>query len=198
MDHSISDEVLMGRFVRTLDEEPFQELTRRYYGRAVAYARRLVFPEPAAEDAVQETFLRLVRFRNKYREGRAFRPWFYVMLRNACRDIQRKQCRYADKLDAYRDEWSPRKSDELPDDARDVLHRALGMLKERDREIVVLHYLEDMPYHEIATVLKCSTESAKKRAQRALARMRDTLEKSATPLSPASPGGRTVLKEENM
>ena len=52
---------------------------------------------------------------------------------------------------------------------------ALGALDEQDREILLLRYLEQMPAREVGALLELSEEAAKKRALRALQRLRDLL-----------------------
>jgi RNA polymerase sigma-70 factor (ECF subfamily) len=57
----------------------------------------------------------------------------------------------------------------------DRVRVALGALPERDREVLVLRYLEQLPAQEVGAVLGLNEEAAKKRALRALRRLRSLL-----------------------
>jgi RNA polymerase sigma factor (sigma-70 family) len=62
-----------------------------------------------------------------------------------------------------------------PDAQRVDLHRALGRLSKRQREVVVLRYLADLPEAEVAQAIGCSPGSVKVHASRGLAALRATL-----------------------
>jgi RNA polymerase sigma-70 factor (ECF subfamily) len=61
------------------------------------------------------------------------------------------------------------------EELRTRVRAALGVLDEQDREVLLLRYLEQMPAREVGALLGLSEEAAKKRALRALQRLRDLL-----------------------
>ncbi|MCG8459281.1 MAG: RNA polymerase sigma factor, partial [Holophagales bacterium] len=137
-----------------------------------------------AEDATQEVFLRLARTRRPFFRRRArFTTWLYRITLNVCRELRRRRRRET-PLD------SPEVSDPvaLPGDPTlSDLHAALLHLPERQREAVVLRYLEGLSTRETAAVLGCGEGSVKTHLHRALAALRSNLIRAAHP-----PGCRTV------
>jgi len=164
-----SDEMLMLSFCDTLDDAFFSELMSRHYGSAMYIAETRLFDSENAVDAVQETFVRIVRKRKHY-DGRRFAPWFYAILRNICTDIVRKEMRRKKKHDAFQMEIPEAAPVARPDEF-DAL---IAALPPGDREAITLRYAADLSFVEIAAHLDCSEAAAKKRVQRALHKLRDS------------------------
>ena len=156
----------MARFQHTLDESVFQELVSRYLNGAFAASSAILRERTRAEDAVQEAFVRVIQARGQYKPSRPFAPWFYAIVRNVCRDIQReleRQPRAAsDYVRAGGEPVSPGMT----------CTELLEGLSESEQEVLMLRIVEDMPFFNIAMVLDCSVEAAKKRYQRALDELR--------------------------
>jgi len=165
-----TDESLMVLFRDTLTEEPLHELMRRHSEPARFVAQGRLGSAAAAQDAVQESFIRVVRERARYDSSRPFAPWFYTILRNVCTDHQRKESRYRDRLEKLA-EAAPL-AERRPDAGFAV--EALGQLDDGEREILVLRLINGLSFREIAEHLGCSEDAAKKRGQRALRRLRET------------------------
>ena len=163
-----SDEALMRRYQRRLDEGAFETLVARFSGPALTVAEGILCDRGLAEDAVQETFLRLVRSRRRYRPSRPFATWFYTILRNVCTDMLRRRGRRERALRRLASE--PREQEEVGAglEARDLL----GLLMPADRVVLTLRVLHGLAFRDVAVALGISEEAAKKRAQRALRRLR--------------------------
>ena len=86
-----SDEELMARFADSLDEHSFSLLSERYAEKAHRVALAILGNEEAAADAVQESFLRIVRARSSYRTAEPYQQWYFCILRNICRDELRRK-----------------------------------------------------------------------------------------------------------
>jgi len=88
-----SHETLMARFQSRLDTDAFAQIVSFYLSTALAVAKQILLNDTLAEDAVQESFLRVIRKREQYIPGSPFSCWFYTILRNVCIDMLRKQAR---------------------------------------------------------------------------------------------------------
>lgn len=167
-----SDEIIMRRFCESLDERVFHALAARYYDSALRVARERLGNESLAQDAVQETLIRIVRHCKRYDATKPFAQWFYTVLRNTCTDLYRKEARQQKALDALA------QSDFLPgglEPDEPVRARVLEMVAElprSDAEILWLRFVDDFSFKEIGTRLNCSLEAAKKRVQRLLKRLK--------------------------
>ena len=173
-----SDENLMSRFRKRADEAALQELFDRHGRSAMRFARRILGGDlMAAEDAVQQAFLRLIRNRKTYAVGRSFRAWFYTILRHCCHDIQRRRGREMEKLERYAADSAA----EEPSTPRRGVADLMNLLQPADREILELRFAQRFSFADIADVLGCTEDAARKRGQRALKRLRDALrEEEAT------------------
>src|SRR5919107_2807485 len=67
------------------DTEAYAVLVRRYHGRCLRYAERILRNHADAEDAVQETFLRAYDALGRYEERSRFAAWLFRILVNQCR-----------------------------------------------------------------------------------------------------------------
>jgi RNA polymerase sigma factor (sigma-70 family) len=172
----IPDEVLMARFCATLDDAAFRELMMRYWSPAIVIARGKLGSDDLAKDAVQESLIRIVRNRDKYNPERPFAPWFYTILRNICTDLQRKEFRHQQKLEDYA-EVMPRHE---PTGYKKHIRELLGKLSAADKKILVLRNYQGMPLAEIGEYYGISEEAAKKRAQRALAKLKELFNQEAS------------------
>jgi len=154
-------------------------------------ARWLLRDGQAAEDAVQEAFLRAFRFFDDLR-GEDARPWLLGIVRNACFDAMRHARHHADELafDELRD--SDAEGIGMPargadDPAVAMERRALGRrvnaaiaaLPPAFREVIVLRELEDMSYEDIARVAGIPAGTVMSRLSRARALLRDALRDEA-------------------
>ena len=161
----------MARFQETLDDDVFAEIVGRFLTPALSVARQFLADAAAADDAVQETFLRVVRRRDQYRRSRPLANWFYAILRNVCKDMLRRrgrQMRAMQDLAANRDLRAATAAAPSTDSTDELLAR----LPQGDRTVLLLRIVEQLSFRDVAAALGISQEAAKKRAQRALRRLR--------------------------
>src|SRR2546426_11813727 len=85
-----SDEALFAAY-RAGDASAFETLFQRYRPSLGRHLTRMLDDPAAAEDLVVETFLRLHRHRDRWREGTPLRPWTFAIARNLARNRLRAQ-----------------------------------------------------------------------------------------------------------
>lgn len=182
----IPDADLITRVARLDDDAAFEALVKRYYAPAFALARSRLGDEHLAQDAVQETFVRIFRERARYDPGQSFAAWFYTILRNIVTDATRKEGRHRGKLQmlAAVDRDPPVVCSSAHDCAA-----LLACLDEHDREILIYHHIHGMSLAEVARMLRIGTEAAKKRAQRALKKLKAIVSPQNEPRRTASGHG---------
>jgi len=173
----------MRRFQATSDLEAFDALVDRFTPSALGVARRLLSDPSAAEDAVQEAFMRIVRAGDSYSCDRPFATWFYTILRNACTDMLRRRARQTELIREMAERQGPPSVGPVEiDETTQLLER----LPTAERDVLELRIVMGMGFREIATALGVSTEAAKKRSQRGLRRLRKILLRKSRP-HPAAP-----------
>ena len=158
----------MTRFQTRLDSGAFEQIVSSYMSPALAVAKQILCDHTLAEDAVQESFLRVIRKRGQYIPGNPFSCWFYAILRNVCVDMLRKCAR--DK--AAMGEIVLLREHSTPQTDLSEIPKLLDFLTSGDRDVLVLRIIHGLRFRDIAAALDITEEAAKKRAQRALKRLR--------------------------
>lgn len=173
-----SDEELMDAFRSSGGEAVFEELLRRHRTAAWKTALAILRHRDDAEEAVQEAFLRMVRARRSWRPGRNFRSWFYAILRNVCRDELRRERPAPAGDEPGPDRPAPARGPHHEAEAREssrTAAAALARMPRQEREVLFLRIHGGLEFREIAAACRISEEAAKKRAGRALERLRRML-----------------------
>ena len=155
----------------------FEQTLLPHLPAAYNLARWLV-REHDAEDAMQEAYLRALRFFGGFRGGDG-RAWFLAIVRNACYDLLHRSSAPIAAFDE--DAHTPEDAVENPEEAllrhadTAMLRRALERLPVALREALVLRELEGLSYKEIARVTGVAMGTVMSRLARARARLRQEL-----------------------
>jgi len=160
-----TDEVLIKRFQEG-DVTAFNELVRRYQERVYWIARRLVGDHADADDVAQEVFIKTYDSLRGFRSESTFYTWVYRVTVNASLNLlRRKKVRAFVRFDEI---ITPLLSDEpKPDEhlesneQKTRIDEAIARLPNRQRTVFVLRYYENLPYDEIAKLLKRSVGGMK-------------------------------------
>lgn len=161
------------------EREAFDRLIERWHHPLWLYLRRLTGSDDAAAEALQETWLRVLRGIARLREPARLRAWLFGIARRTVMDRLRQK--YAEP---------ERASDELADlpapDPRDLeeemgaLHEELARLPFVEREVLVLFYLDELTLQQLAEVLGIPVGTVKSRLFRARGLLRRQLVKKGT------------------
>ena len=153
----------------------FAELVDRHAPRIRRRAARILGDEGDAEDIVQDVFLNVHRFLDRYRPDRPFAHWLAVVTLNACRIELRRRGARDRRHDAYRrdparDLLATQAGDPL---LRDWLNRALDDMPSLTRECILMRALDGLAYREIGERCGTSEAAAKMRVLRGLKELRE-------------------------
>lgn len=151
------------RQVQADDRLAYEQLYQRWSPRIFAFLLRRTGDRGLAEEAHQETWLRVYRFRTRYDSTRPFRPWLYSIAANAGQDARKPQ---QDLLLLPTDLASPADATEL----RDALVKALFSLSPRDRRLILLES-EGFAPREIAAMQRLRPGTVRVRLHRARQRL---------------------------
>ncbi len=170
----IEDERLALR-CRLGEPAAFAELVGTMERPLLYFARSIVHNDEAALDVLQAVWVTAFRELRRLDEPAALRSWLYRVTRGHAVDhVRRDVARVsAERSLAEETEEVAPPYEEPQFDAEDAaaLHRSLATLGVRHREVLVLHFLEDMPVDEVAAVVGCPPGTVKSRiyyAKRAL------------------------------
>ena len=185
-----SDEELMLRY-RDGDKAAFESLYGRYEKPLFDFIYRMVPDSTETESLFQETFLRLVRAKRKYRATAQFKTWLFQIAVNLCRDRSRgmkhrSHLSLNSPLTAQggcRSELQDLVSDPSPavdkcvedGELQSAVKGAVSSLPEDEQLVVVLREYQGMKYSEIAEVMDRPIGTLKSINHRAHERLRNAL-----------------------
>ena len=136
----------------------FEEIYRRFGDRMKSIAYNHLGSVADAEDAVQETFLKIHRAAATYTGEAAFATWIYRILVNTCYDLLRKRKRRGGEEPLDDLGWAAAAVDDLK---RINLRRLLDRLPEQKRTVFTLFEIEGLSHAEIGEILKITEGNSK-------------------------------------
>ncbi len=145
----------------------FRDEVARLYERYGYFVLRrcllLLRQRAAAEDALHEVFVKVLKL--EVPESEIERPlaWLYRIADNVCFDVLRRKKLHAPEPDAVEDLIGPHPAVRLED--RDAVLAVLGELDDRDRRICVMAFVDGLTQEEIASELDLSRVTVNKRVQ---------------------------------
>jgi RNA polymerase sigma-70 factor (ECF subfamily) len=159
------------RDARDGDPQAFRRLVDAHYARALRFARNMGLAAEDAEEAVQDTFVRVWNALPRFRVGAPFEPWLFRILANRCRSalVRRKWWRRAavDDADEVLAQLPARWGAEGDDALYDAVRRALDGLPAEQREAFLLRHVEGMEYADMMGVTGAGLSALKMRVKRA-------------------------------
>ncbi len=174
------NERLWGRWRTRRDADAFAALVRTHLAPATDAARRCGSSAEDAEDAVQDALVRLAKLRDNAPLEHGVRAWLIRETRGHARSERRSRRRRA-RREVASQPLRVRQEHMRPE-LQDEVDAALLRLPDPEREAVVLRYLHDLDYKEIAHVLDASENACRLRVHHAIGRLKRSLGSRATAL----------------
>jgi len=177
LEERLRERLLVLRF-QAGDEEAFVELVARHQASLTYFVRRLTKDEATAEDIVQDVWMKSLRCLRTLRNPEAFKVWLYQIARRRALN-ERRDAKSAsalpDNLAAPQD--GPEEEEVFSAEQAPRVHECLKALRPEFREVLLLRYLEEMPYESIAEVVECPVGTVRSRIHYAKLALRREMEK---------------------
>ncbi|MEM9037505.1 MAG: sigma-70 family RNA polymerase sigma factor [Actinomycetota bacterium] len=180
-DRTVDPTVALGRRLAAGDRTVVRDLYRQYGGRVLAVALRASGDRTLAEDAVQETFLRLWRSASSFDPERELDRWVLRIARNTAYDlgrakVSRPQSSHLDPEPVLLRQVDGRRDGQPEEMAAALgsaweLRAAIDALPSVEREVVRRQHLDGLTHREIAEELGVSVGTVKSRSHRAHRRL---------------------------
>lgn len=151
-------------------------LFERYNRRIYNFLARMTMDRSLAEDLTQNVFLRIIKYRNSYRDGAKFQSWIYQIARNVFSDhYQAHKNKFSDFVDVEKisDHMADKSDNEAQDEKEVLLHRSMAKLSEEQRELLVLTRFQQMKYEEVAAIMDTTVANIKVKVHRAIIKLRE-------------------------
>lgn len=181
-----SDEELLKAFAKSHDEQAFRCLAERYSGLIFHTALRTLNDRTLAEDVSQRVLGVLARKAPQVcRENAPLPSWLHRTTILEARSARRIESRHHRKKDAIMraPADSPDSDDPAWKDALPHLDAAIDTLPESDRHVLLLHYVNELTFPEIAARLGKSAAAVQKQSRRALEKLQSILGRRGVALS---------------
>ncbi len=183
--NALSDEELIAEFQQTNDERAFEILVQRYKNPLTNYVFRFLGDYEACVDVVQETMIKLYRYKDNYTQQAKFSTWIYTIAGNLARtEYRRKKRRSFFSISDYGEEH---KTYDIPDESYrpdvmtdsgikdEIIQKALLKVKEVYREVVILRDIQGLSYEEISEITGLNEGTVKSRINRGRAQLQKLL-----------------------
>ncbi len=172
------DDILLTRYCRQRDLTAFSTLIDRHQADLLRTANALLGDSHAAQDAVQEGFLRLSRDAQqllaKWRPGASLGAWLCTVVRNFCIDhLRRRQAAPMTTLQDYHKETEETPATVVAEnEANNVLWKTVDSLPAMERAAIILRYRDGLSYQDIAERLDKTATHVGVLLHQALGRLR--------------------------
>lgn len=159
------------------DHGAAEKLIRMYYPEILRYCLWHAPNRSLAEDAAQETFLKVIRYADRYTHKGRFKPFLYQVAANTCVDMRRKNWYSELPLEESTGEsaYSEPGFEKIQSDM--ALRQLTGGLPQDLQEIVLLRFGQDLTLREIAEVLNMPLRTVQSRLRSALKKLKKDFEK---------------------
>lgn len=161
---SLSDETLMQR-IASGNKEAFTCLYHRYARKLCQYADSYLNNNTLSEDIVQEVFIRVFQSPEKFDTDKRFSTWIYTITTNLCKNARRHQ--QIKTLHAHFNAQQLRQAYQLSqhrlhvNDLKQQLEETFATLNEKQQQLYILRFEQQLSLKEIATILNIPEGSVK-------------------------------------
>ena len=181
----LSDEELILEFQKNNLEAAFEILVQRYKNPLTNFVFRFLGDYESCNDVVQETMIKVYRYKDTYSSVAKFSTWVYTIAGNLAKTEYRRQRRR--NIFSISDYGEDNKPYDLPDESYrpdvatdsgikdELIQKALMKVKETYREAVILRDIQGMSYEEIAEILGVNEGTVKSRINRGRAQLQELL-----------------------
>jgi RNA polymerase sigma-70 factor (ECF subfamily) len=176
---AVSEDAALAAGCLSGDTHAYEQLYRLQGARMRNLARNLLGSQSDAEDAVQETFLKVQRYIASFRGQSSFLTWTFRILVNTCHDARRSRTRRKELGQGESEESSPLPEMRAPGAhpaLRMALERAIAKLTQHQRDVFLLYEVEGFRHAEIAGMLEITETASKNTLFQAKKSLRGMLE----------------------
>ncbi|MBN2532248.1 MAG: sigma-70 family RNA polymerase sigma factor [Spirochaetales bacterium] len=146
-------------------KELFSEIWQVYYSGLILFIRSFPRIKDEADDHAQEIFMKVFLSLDSYNLFYSFSTWFYRIARNYCIDVLRKKTTHEGKnVNIRKIEKSNQLSPEdilIQKEELYILNKFINKVSEREKQILILRYSENLKYREIAEILQLNSSTVR-------------------------------------
>lgn len=181
----LTDEELIIEFQKNNNHKAFEILIQRFKNPLTNYVYRFLGDYESCVDVVQETFVKVYRYKDNYSSVAKFSTWIYTIAGNLARsEYKRKRRKSFFSINRYGED---EKTYDIPDESyrpdvtadsnlkKEIIQKALLKVSESYREAVILRDIQELSYEEIAQIIGIEVGTVKSRINRGRAELQKLL-----------------------
>lgn len=178
----LSDEEF-AQLVKRGEKDAFGALVERYEKKLLRYGNKFLSDGEDVKDIIQEVFMSVYQNIRSFDSAQRFSPWIYRIAHNAFVNGLKKKSRNPfvfldfDALLAHTVYKDPAEDEREQKEMRAMIDKGLNAISQKYKEILILYYLEDIPYKEITDILQVPVGTVAIRLKRAKSALRDAYAK---------------------
>lgn len=183
--NNLSDEELIIEFQQSGDERAFEILVKRFKNPLINFVYRYLGDYDSCVDVVQDTFVKVYRYKDRYNNVAKFSTWIYTIAINLAKTeyMKRKRVKtfsisqFGDDENSFEIKDNAFRPDKNVDTQykEEQIQKALLKVKVVYREPVILRDIQDLSYEEIADILNIEIGTVKSRINRGRKRLQKLL-----------------------
>lgn len=175
----IQDWIIINK-IKMGDPDAWDILVHKYYDSVYFYCVRRCYGDcDIASDLTQDIFLKLVESLPRYRFIGKFQNYLYTMAVNTCNNyLKKRHIEQIELTDNFTTDLDTSLIDEiLHDERKETVQKALDLLPEIQREVVILRYYHDLKVKDIATITGVGVSTVQSRIYQGLRKLEKVLER---------------------
>jgi len=182
----LSDEELILEFQKNNTERAFEILVQRYKNPLTNFVFRYLGDYESCTDVVQETMIKVYRYKDTYQSIAKFSTWIYTIAGNLAKtELQRRKRRTILSINAFGKDND--ENYEIPDEnyrpdtitdsgiKDEIIQKAFLKVSEAYRKAVILRDIQELSYEEIADIMGITVGTVKSRINRGRAQLQKLL-----------------------
>jgi RNA polymerase sigma-70 factor (ECF subfamily) len=184
--NDLSDEELILEFQKNNTERAFEILVQRYKNPLVNFVFRYLGDYESCVDVVQETMIKVYRYKDTYQSIAKFSTWIYTIAGNLAKtELQRRKRRSILSINAFGkdndEDYEIPDENYRPDTITDsgikdeIIQKAFMKVSEAYRKAVILRDIQELSYEEIADIMGITVGTVKSRINRGRAQLQKLL-----------------------
>ncbi|MCH8171525.1 MAG: sigma-70 family RNA polymerase sigma factor [Bacteroidetes bacterium] len=184
--NDLSDEELIVEFQNNNTVVAFEILVKRYKNPLMNYVFRFLGDYELCNDVVQETMIKVYRYKDSYRSIAKFSTWIYTIAGNLAKtELQRQKRRKMFSINAYGKDND--ENYEIPDNRyrpdtetdsgikNEIIQKAILKISLAYRQAVILRDIQELSYEEISEIMNITVGTVKSRINRGRSQLQKLL-----------------------
>ena len=171
-----NDSILIEEYRRG-DKNAFAELFKKYKNTVYNFIFRLVGNPDIAEDLLENTFIKMIKSLDKYKERNKFKQWLFTIANSVTMDYLRKKKReyIVDPIEEWMElsDASPSPQFLLEQkEMANLIENKISNLPPKQKQVFIMRQESDLTFKEIAEILECPISTVLSRMHNAVLNLR--------------------------